>query len=139
GSLVYTFEIKGNTSFTNALVVPYYRDDACLDDGTGDDPVNRPWPGESSTDSRVQAGYAADAGVPYAQVAGSQRQGGYGQHGVHFFFTQDSDNAFSPVTSTEVDGQQWQFPVPTATPQNIGEPYANTVRAPLRTVATPRP
>ena len=41
----------------NPAVVPYYRDDACLDDGTGDDPVQRPWPGEASTDPRVQDGY----------------------------------------------------------------------------------
>jgi hypothetical protein len=138
GSLVYTFVIKGATSFTNALLVPYYRDDACLDDGTGDDPVQRPYPGESSTDSRVQAGYAAASGVPYAQVGCYGKQGAIGQHGVHFFFTQDSDNLFSPVTSTEVDGEQWQFAVPTDAPRNIGEPYANVVRIPLVTAATPR-
>src|SRR5262249_21738011 len=133
------FEIKGDTSFTNSLVVPYCRDDACLDDGTGDDPVQRPYPGEATTDSRVQAGYAAAAGKPYDQLTCADKQGAYGQHGVHFFFTQDSDNLFSPVTSTEVDGQQWQFIVPTAQPQNIGEPYANTVRAPLKTASTPLP
>ncbi len=138
GSLVYTFEIKGLTSFTNALVVPYYRDDACLDDGTGDDPVQRPYPGESTTDSRVIAGYSAIAGKPYEQLLCREKQGAYGQHGVHFFFTQDTDNVFSPATTTEVDGQGWQFIVPTATPQNIGEPYINTVRAPLKALATPR-
>src|SRR6202008_2664411 len=94
GSLVYIVELKGATTALNPAVVPYYRDDACLDDGTGDDPVQRPYPGESTTDSRVIAGYAAIAGQPYGQLTCAQKQGAYGQHGVHFFFTQDSDNAF---------------------------------------------
>src|SRR4051812_6312648 len=38
GSLVYVLETKGTTSYGNPAVVPYYRDDKCFDDGTGDDP-----------------------------------------------------------------------------------------------------
>src|SRR5262249_3227407 len=64
GSLVYIVEIKGATSVEHPAVVPYYRDDGCLDDGTGDNPVQRPWPGESSSDSRVRNGYCAAAGKP---------------------------------------------------------------------------
>jgi hypothetical protein len=140
GSLVYIFEMTGATSLTNPTVVPYYRDDACLDDGTGDDPVQRPYPGETSTDNRVIAGYeAANGGKPYAQLACHEKQGAHGQHGVHYFFTHDSDNAFSPLTTTEVDGMQWQFMVPTASPRNIAEPYANVVKAPIKVVAIPRP
>ncbi len=132
GSLVYLFEITGASTPTNPLVVPYYRDDACLDDGTGDDPVPRPWPGEDSTDSRVRSGYeAANGGQSYDSLSCEQRQGAHGSHGVHFFFTHDSDNAFSPVTSTEIDGTQWQFMVPTAAPTNVGDRYANLVKAPL--------
>jgi cysteine-rich repeat protein len=62
GSLVYIVELKGATTLENPAVVPYYRDDSCLDDGTGDNPVQRPWPGESSSDIRVQNGYCAAAG-----------------------------------------------------------------------------
>jgi len=140
GSLVYTFELMGPTSLANPAVVPYYRDDACLDDGTGDDPVARPYPGEASTDPRVQAGYASLAGRPYDQLGCAEKQGAYASHGIHFFATQDSDNLFvgAPVPLTEIDGQQWQFAVPTATPTNVGEPYANTVRLKLRPVATPQ-
>ncbi|TXH04831.1 MAG: hypothetical protein E6R07_06985 [Nevskiaceae bacterium] len=140
GSLVYTFEIKGASSFANPLVVPYYRDDACLDDGTGDDPVQRPFPGDASTDARVRAGYAAKAGKPYDQLSCADKQGAYGEHGLHFLITHDSDNAFilgKPID--EIDGQQWQFMVPTATPQNVAEPYANNVRVPLLSVVVPRP
>ena len=138
GSLVHTFEFKGATSLANPAVVPYYRDDECLDDGTGDDPVARPWPGEASTDARVKAGYAALAGKPYAEVTCAEKQGAYAAHGLHFFATHDSDNLFvgAPAPTTEIDGQQWQFPVPTAKPTNVGEPYANIVRVPLKAVAT---
>ena len=132
GSLVYTIEMMGPTSAENPLVFPYYRDDKCLDDGTGDDPVRRPWPGETSTDQRVKDGYAQNAGKPYDQVTCDEKQGAWGSHGIHYFFTGDTDNAFGPKTTTEIDAQQWQFAVPTAQPSSVGEPYANTVRAKLR-------
>ena len=133
GSLVYLFENKGPTSLTEPTVVPYYRDDACLDDGTGDDPVARPWPGEASTDSRVRDGYSAIAGKPYEQLVCADKQGAWGSHGVHFFVTSDTDNAFlpTPVPVNEVDAQQWQFAVPTGRPTNIGDRYSVEVRAPL--------
>jgi hypothetical protein len=140
GSLVYTFEMKGPTSLLNPLVIPYYRDDACLDDGTGDDPVARPWPGERSSDPRVRDGYAAAAGKPYEDLVCEEKQGAYGAHGLHFLATHDTDNLFvegKPIT--EVDGQQWQFMVPTAKPENVGEPYANVVRVPLQRIVLPRP
>ena len=141
GSLVHTFELKGATTASNAAVVPYYRDDECLDDGTGDDPVARPWPGEASTDSRVLNGYAELAGKPVEKLTCADKQGAFGSHGVHFFATHDSDNAFvgAPEPTTEIDGQQWQFAVPTSQPTNVGQEYANNVHLPLRTVAVPQP
>jgi len=146
GSLVYVLENKGPTSLTEPAVVPYYRDDKCFDDGTGDNPVARPWPGEATTDSRVQDGYAAAAGQPYATLTCDQKQGAWGSHGVHFFATSDTDNAFvnAPVPVNEVDAQQWQFAVPTASPTNVGDAYSLEVRAPLVATAlvqasTPQP
>src|SRR5262249_32549607 len=62
GSLVDIVEMKGATSLEHPAVVPYYRDDGCLDDGTGDDPVQRPWPGEATFDSRVRDGYCVANG-----------------------------------------------------------------------------
>ena len=137
GSLVYAFEFTGATSLTNATAVPYYRDDACLDDGTGDDPVARPWPGEASTDQRVQDGYAALAGLPYAQLTCTQKQGAYASHGIHFFATHDSDNATAGAPLTEVDGQQWRYSVPMKAPRNVLAEYAPNVVTPLRPVVTP--
>jgi hypothetical protein len=138
GSLVYIVELKGATTLVNPAVVPYYRDDTCLDDGTGDDPVARPWPGEPSTDQRVIDGYeAANGGTPYEQLTCHQRQGAWGSHGIHYFVTGDSDNAASPEVLTEIDAQQWQFLVPLAAPANVGQTYANTVIARLITSALP--
>ncbi|HWH32140.1 MAG TPA: hypothetical protein VNU01_05655, partial [Egibacteraceae bacterium] len=132
GSLVYIFELVGPSSAVNFLAVPYYRDDMCLDDGTGDDPVARPWPGEASTDPRVVAGY----GGPNTPC--EQRQGAWGAHGLHFFATGDSDNAFTPLPVTEIDGQQWQWAVPMGAPRNVGESYAQVVRAKSKAVALPQ-
>ncbi|MFP5297786.1 MAG: hypothetical protein ACLGHL_02205 [Actinomycetota bacterium] len=141
GSLVYIFEIKNAQALENPTVVPYYRDDACLDDGTGDNPSPRLWPGESY-DWMNERGYTdyterpcftdPDAG------AGPYRQGAFGSHGIHYFITGDTDNAFSPAPLTEIDGQQWQWMVPSRGPENVGDTYANTVKVPLVTTVVPQ-
>ncbi|HET7311515.1 MAG TPA: hypothetical protein VFJ17_09335 [Mycobacteriales bacterium] len=162
--LVYEFELTGPTGLAgNMAAVPYYRDDACFDDGTGDAPVQRPWPGESSTDPRVKQGYVdywAARGMPttgnldadYAQLkcqpdkvgdpntpAWQQMpfSGAIGEHGIHFFVTQDSDNAFGPKNVDEVDGQQWRFEVPMDKPTNVLVPYGANVSAKLVASAAP--
>lgn len=137
GSAVYVFEFTGPTSLTNATAVPYYRDDACLDDGTGDDPVVRPWPGEASTDERVTSGYAALAGRPYESLACTDRQGAFASHGIHFFATHDSDNATVGVPLTEIDGQQWRYSVPMDAPRNVLAEYTPNVVVPLEPVVAP--
>lgn len=111
-------------------------------DGTGDDPVKRPWPGESSADARVIAAYALNdsierGGNGNGKVDCEEQQGVYGANGIHYFATHDTDNAFAPVTSTEVDGEQWQFMVPTSQPRNVGDAYANVIRVPLVAVVAP--
>jgi hypothetical protein len=143
GGLVYAFEFKGATSAANAAAVPYYRDDACLDDGTGDDPVQRPYPGEASTDQRVKDGYAAIAGAPYESLVCDPAngktpfQGAYASHGIHFLVTHDSDNATLGVPVDEIDGQQWRFSVPMTGPTNVIQEYAPNVLAPIQAVVTP--
>jgi hypothetical protein len=67
------------------------------------------------------------------------RQGCFGCHGVHYFITGDTDNAFSSATVTEIDGQQWQWAVPTEAPTAIGDTYANTVKIPLVSIAIFQP
>ncbi|MDQ4145219.1 MAG: Ig-like domain-containing protein [Actinomycetota bacterium] len=130
GSLVYMFELKNAQALENATVVPYYRDDACLDDGTGDDPSPHPHPGDPYTEdekNRIPCYTNAPAGYE-----GPYRQGAFGSHGIHYFFTGDTDNTFSPERTTEIDGQQWQWAVPTESPRALGDAYANTVKTPLQ-------
>ena len=131
GSLVYMLQLNDVRSLENPLVVPYYRDDACFDDGTGDNPSPRPWPGEPSDDSRVYP----DGRPCYTEApegyTGPYRQGCFACHGVHFFFTNDTDNATAPKPTTELDGQQFQWAVPTSAPANVGDAYANTAKVPL--------
>ena len=142
GSLVYIFEMKNVNSLGNPAVVPYYRDDACLDDGTGDNPSPRAFPGESYEWLRDHnSGYPdlpcfTEAPEGYS---GPYRQGAFGSHGVHYFVTHDTDNAAAPVPTTEVDGMQWQWAVPTEQPQNVGDAYANTVKLPLFAIAALQP
>lgn len=142
GSLVYMLEMKNASSLINPAVTPYYRDDACLDDGTGDNPSPRAWPGESyewirsnTTSNYPDLPCYTEAPKSYK---GPYRQGCFGCHGIHFFVTGDSDNAWAPVPVTEIDGQQWQWLVPTKKPENIGDAYANTVKVPLIARATPQ-
>ena len=146
GAVAYVFELKGATSASNSAAVPYYRDDACLDDGTGDNPVARPQPGESSTDQRVKDGYVAywnahggNGLLTYADLkcqpskpAGMSQadydslpqwqktpfQGAFASHGTHFFFTHDSDNGTAGVPVDEIDGQQWRYAIPETAPTN---------------------
>lgn len=172
--LVYQFELTGTTAAAgNVAILPYYRDDACFDDGTGDAPVQRPWPGEATSDARVQAGYVAYWQQYWATHRNVQKfarptsysdlvcdpskavngnafanrstppwkimpfQGAIGEHGVHFLFTQDSDNTMGPKNTDEVDGQQWRFEVPMQSPHNVLVPYGLDVSAKLVAVATP--
>ncbi|HYP23596.1 MAG TPA: Ig-like domain-containing protein [Actinomycetota bacterium] len=133
GSLVYLFEMKNAQALENPTVVPYYRDDACLDDGTGDNPSPRLNPGDP--DPRNLPCYTeAPAGYD-----GPYMQGAFGSHGVHYFFTGDTDNAVTGAPVTEIDGQQWQWAVPTEAPKNVGDRYANTVKTPLAPVVTLQP
>jgi predicted acyl esterase len=145
GSLVYLFELKSATIGANSAAVPYYRDDACLDDGTGDDPVQRPWPGESYrwNGGMVPRAYDQRAGRALDHSGNTaadcvERQGAHAQHGIHFFAPPESDNAMMPVPVDEIDGQQWAFAVPMSAPANVGEQYANIVRVPLVRAVTPR-
>ena len=175
--LVYEFELTSPTAAAgNFLVLPYYRDDACFDDGTGDAPMQRPYPGEASTSVRVQQGYLQEWQAYYqANLAQMQArgwaepasygdlkcqpqlavhgdpfanptvppwqimpfQGAIGEHGVHFLFTQDSDNAFGPKPVDEIDGQQWRFEVPMAAPTNVLVPYGLDVSAKLVAAVIP--
>ena len=158
GGLVYVAELAGPTSAVHPAVMPYYRDDACLDDGTGDAPAPRPYPGDASTDPKVEQGYVdywkahgAPATLQYSDLKCNPADtnpndppwqktpfaGAIGQSGLHFFFTSDSDNAFTPKTVDEIDAQQWRYEIPMSAAANKLDEYGNNVVVPLRAVVTP--
>ena len=134
GSLVYMFELKNAQALENPLVTPYYRDDACLDDGTGDDPSPRQWPGESYAWMQERDLDYIDRpcwGQAPEGYDGPYKQGAFGSHGIHYFVTGDTDNAMGPKPVTEIDGQQIEWLVPMEAPGRVGDRYANTAKAPL--------
>ena len=158
GGMVYVAEMVGASTAANPAVVPYYRDDACLDDGTDDGPPPRPWPGDNHTDARVQQGYVdywkahgAPSTLTYADLVCNPADtntadpmwkkfpfaGAIGQGGLHFFVTGDSDNTFSPAVTDEIDAQQWRYSVPMSVATNVIPQYGNNVVLPLRTVVVP--
>ena len=146
GSLVYMFELKNAQGLLNPAVTPYYRDDACLDDGTGDDPSPRAYPGDSYATLEDRAADGDPVAIEYLSrpcyteapegYEGAYRQGCFGCHGIHYFATHDSDNAAAPVPLTEIDGMQYQWAVPTSAPTNVGDRYANTAKTPLLAFAS---
>jgi hypothetical protein len=144
GSLVYMFQLNNVQGAENPTVIPYYRDDSCFDDGTGDDPSARVNPGEetASTGSEYQQrpcwGEPDPAQAGKYSMTGPWRQGCLACHGVHFLITNDTDNAFLQKPTTEVDGQQFIWAVPTNAPANVGEGYANTVKLALTPIVTPQ-
>jgi hypothetical protein len=101
--------------------VPYYRDDACLDDGTGDDPVSRPWPGEASTDQRVKDGYSRRKRRHAVRPALVRAAAGRVGRPRHPLLRDERHRQRRVARTTHRDRrQQWQFMVPTAAPTNVG-------------------
>ena len=120
-------------------------------------PINRPYPGEAMTDSRVAGEYIRLAklrGAPSSLTFDQLRaecaktegqaswgknpfQGAFASHGIHFFFAGDSDNAALGTPTTEIDGQQWRYAVPMSAPRNASVEYGANVVDPLRAAAAP--
>jgi len=143
----------------SVVSVPYYRDDACFDDGTGSNPGPHVDPRRVDGDEEHDSNYTAPDGTRQprecwdsdkdyngdgtvnAQDApppeGDPRfyQGSIGTHGVHILLIADSDNAGTTVPVTEVDSDQRIVVLP---PQdgNVGETYGRGPEKPLVAVAS---
>src|SRR3712207_5364071 len=103
GSIVDRFSIQPDKTTAGGLAqslvaVPYYRDDACFDDGTGSDPGPELFPRQPQKEAATRAPdgsprrcWRGDPAVP----DGDQRfwQGSIATHGLHLLFVVDSDNA----------------------------------------------
>jgi hypothetical protein len=154
GTLISRFHSEQPTPGAAAHTVaalPYYRDDACFDDGTGSNPgphlnrrdvdegpfamYTRPGPdGEPVTLPREC--WTPDS--PEADL-GTDRyfQGSIGTHGLHLLFIVDSDNAHTTLPVTEIVAEQRIVVLP-PTLENVGEAYAGSPEDALVGVVAPR-
>lgn len=135
------------------LAVPYYRDDACFDDGTGTDPG----PKVRLRSGNEPATYVGTDGATHARTCwtpadglpdpsfaavpdreGDERyfQGSIGTQGLHLLLVAESDNAFTTLPLTEIDSEQRIVVLP-GEQANVGERYGRYVEFPLRTIAAP--
>ncbi len=131
----------------SVAAVPYYRDDACFDDGTGSDPGPELHPRHFEDEQKSTASDGSprrcwnakgDAGKRPGDKAtpnGDDHfwQGDIGTHGLHLLFQADSDNGRTTVPVSEIvsDWDLIMLP-PTAENQgNVGEKYGRTLEKPL--------
>ncbi|MEJ7785284.1 MAG: hypothetical protein WKF96_10810 [Solirubrobacteraceae bacterium] len=135
--------------------VPYYRDDACFDDGTGADPGPELFPRqfdkeqESGANGKRRCWTKADGPTnPDGGDRGDERfwQGSIGTHGLHILFLADSDNARQPVPLTEIVSDWDLIMLPPSetldeagNPINVGESYGRQLEKPLVAVVTENP
>jgi hypothetical protein len=140
------------------LAVPYYRDDACFDDGTGSDPGPELHPRQFDQEKSSKApdganrrcwtpadGPTGNNGHQVGDARGDQRfwQGDIGTHGLHLLFQAESDNARQTVPIDEIVSD-WDFvmlPPSQALdaggrPKNVGEQYGRPLEKPLVAVVT---
>ena len=153
GTLVWRTSLKQVTpggAAQTAFSVPYYRDDACFDDGTGSNPGPHIDPADPDGDEESDSTYVSESGErlprkcwdsdtdPVPPVEGDPRyyQGAIGTHGVHILLIADSDNAGTTAPVTEIDGEQRLVVLP-STMENVGEKYGRGTEKPLVAVARP--
>jgi len=121
----------------SVAAMPYYRDDACFDDGTGSDPGPELHPrhfdqeqASKASDGSARRCWDArkDAKVP----AGDDHfwQGDIGTHGLHLLFLAESDNARLTVPVTEIVSE-WQMVMLKGDAGNVGERYGRSFEKPL--------
>jgi hypothetical protein len=149
GTFVDRITIKQHSAGTaySLVTTPYYRDDACFDDGTGSDPG--PHVNPKNTDPVLDsAGNARECWQPsygdpaayltaHSLPADHFYQGDIGTHGVHILLIADSDNAGQTVPITEIDSDQRRV-ILNGDPGNVGEKYGRGLEKPLTVVVTPR-
>jgi hypothetical protein len=128
---------------------PYYRDDACFDDGTGNDPgpkVKKRSADEPSTYGSPpkprkcwdgSPGPTGDGDPAGTDEAPNPRfyQGSIGTHGVHLLFLVDSDNARQQKPVDEIVSD-WQMVMLPGQQSNVGEQYGRSFEKPLVPVVT---
>src|SRR4029077_12232551 len=137
-------QVTGGAAY-GLVTVPYYRDDSCFDDGTGNDPgphVN-PRHTDPTVDSlgRPRACWQPSDGDPATNPLTLQApdhfyQGDIATHGVHIELIADSDNAAQTVPLDEIDAEQTVVLLP-GERGNVGEQYGRGPEKPLVATAVP--
>jgi len=123
------------------LAVPYYRDDACFDDGTGSDPGPENFPRNPSKERSTKAPDGSSRkcwrGNP-ADPSSDQRfwQGSIATHGVHILMVADSDNARQTIPTTEIVSENRMVMLP-GDQGDAGERYGRAFEKPLISAVTP--
>jgi len=149
GSVVDRYQVDKVTDLSaggaaqSVFAVPYYRDDACFDDGTGTDPG----PKMNLRSSNEAQTYTAPDGSTQPRECwngqtedlGTERfyQGSIGTHGLHILLIADSDNARQTVPVTELVAEQRMVMLPGQRDGSVGEQYGRGFEKPL--VATVLP
>ena len=149
GAVVGRWQIRKEMTALGAaqslMAVPYYRDDACFDDGTGADPGpdlgkrNDPEPATTSNgDPRGCWDVASGPAVP----GGDEHyyQGSIGTNGLHLLFLAETDNArlTHPVSEIVTEHRQVFVAPATRTPAQeyaLGEQYGRGFEKPLVAIA----
>lgn len=146
GSIVDRYSVEKATDLTpggapqSVVAVPYYRDDACFDDGTGNDPGIKLNPSEANEPRTY--GNPAQPRKCWKPTDGPTKgtdeffQGSIGTHGVHLLFLVDSDNARQQFPVDEIVTEYRQVLLPGEKP-NVGESYGRNFEKPLVALAFP--
>jgi len=143
GSIVdrYSIEVKDQTPgglAQGAVAVPYYRDDSCFDDATGNNPGPR-LKLRSAGEPTTFNGAPRRCWKPEDGVVDNDAtffQGDLGAHGVHILFFADTDNARQTVPVTEIVSSHRQVFLPGKRDASVGEQYGRGFEKPLVSVTT---
>jgi hypothetical protein len=147
GTLVdrYTTEVKDLTpggAAQSLVATPYYRDDSCFDDGTGNDPgpklhlrsADEPKTAKDGTPRRC---WHPPDGLPNA--SDHFYQGSIATHGVHLLFLVDSDNARQTVPVDEIVSENRMVMLPGQQGVEAGQYYGGRFDQPPQGHAQPGP
>ena len=125
----------------NLATIPYYRDDSCFDDGTGNDPGIRVKERAIDTDFDSNGAprecWEEGDGDPLLLTPRDHfYQGDIGTHGIHILLIAESDNATLTQPVDEISGEFRRVILP-GDPGNVGELYGRGIEKPLSVVVTP--
>ena len=138
-------DISPGGTAQSLVAVPYYRDDACFDDGTGSDPGPELHPRDPGAERATGANGArrcwkASDGTPgTTDGAGNPAywQGSIATHGLHLLFVADSDNARQTFPVDEIVAETRMVMLPGRRDGSVGELYGRDFAKPLVSAITP--